>query len=79
MKKIIYRLKTERTKPYNKKYVSYGVEVLENGELTQYIPEAFTDRKSAKKFVRLCSKLDVAPIHVSDVLEDLSKDVSALV
>ena len=41
-------------------------------EVTQRstIPDIFTDYIEAQKFVDLCNRLEVSPIHIRDVIDD---------
>lgn len=75
MKNVYYRLKKECTKSCNKKYISYGVEIIENGVQTQYVSNVFAQKRYAKKLVHACNKYDVDPIHIYDVIENMSWEI----
>ena len=44
----------------------YGIEVIQRST----IPDIFTDYIEAQKFVDLCNRLEVSPIHIRDVIDD---------
>jgi len=72
MKKVVYKLKKECTTSH---CVSYGVEVFENGIQTQYVPNVSNKKRYAKKLVRTCNKNHVDPIHLRDLIEDMSWEI----
>ena len=47
---------------------AFGIEYPEED---LYIPDVFLDRERAEEFVALCNKLDLSPLHIFDVLEDI--------
>ena len=49
-------------------YTAFGIEYPEED---LYIPDVFLDRERAEEFVALCNKLDLNPLHIFDVLEDI--------
>lgn len=49
-------------------YTAFGIEYPEED---LYIPDVFFDRERAEEFVALCNKLDLTPLHIFDVLEDI--------
>lgn len=49
-------------------YTAFGIEYPEED---LYIPDVFFDRERAEEFVALCNKLDLNPLHIFDVLEDI--------
>lgn len=52
----------------NNTHTVYGVDVP-----TEHIsiPDIFCDRARAEKFVDTCNTLDLSPIHIFDVIEDV--------
>ncbi len=46
-------------------YISYSV-----GNDDFYIHDVFISKRKAEKFVRLCNRLKLSPIHLKDVIED---------
>lgn len=73
MKNVVYRLIKECTKTNGTGKKSYGVEVIKDGVRAEYIGGAFEKKRKGRKFIRLCRKHDVSPVHVADVLEDMLK------
>ena len=46
----------------------YGIETINK---TISVPDIFTDESTASHFVALCNELDLSPIHIHDVIDDL--------
>lgn len=46
----------------------FGIDI---PEMQMSIPNIFTTRTAADRFVRLCNRLDLSPIHIHDVIEDI--------
>ena len=52
----------------NHPHTVYGVDVPTEGIS---IPDIFCDRARAENFVNTCNKLDLSPLHIFDVVEDV--------
>lgn len=46
----------------------YGIEMISQNVS---ISDVFTDESAASRFVALCNDLDLSPIHLRDVIDDL--------
>ena len=65
----MYKIKEKLvTNDNNQTYTSFGIEYPEEN---LYIPDIFSDRKCAEDFIALCNRLDLSPVHIFDVLEDI--------
>ena len=71
----VYFLKKEQL--YHRdigRYIGYGIGVYRkcNGKeyFIRYIPDVFTERKSAEKMVRNCTALQLEPIHLEEIIEE---------
>ncbi len=53
------------------KHTVYGMEVHQNGRVMRAIADIFFDKKRALHFVELCNRLQLDPIHLDDVIEDI--------
>ncbi|MBR4880912.1 MAG: hypothetical protein IKU19_03200 [Clostridia bacterium] len=49
----------------------YGIEALENGEAVNRADDLFESESEAEKFAKLCTVLELSPIHLEDVSEDI--------
>ncbi len=70
MQNIIYRFRK------NSRQKTYGIEIVEEGEPVQYIPDVFKKRRHIKKLVHICNKHDVSPMHIHDVIEDMKYEMN---
>lgn len=65
---VLYKLRIDKVKDeQNRTHDVYGVDVFQR---VQSVPDIFTDDQSAERFVNLCNRLQLAPIHLNDVIED---------
>ena len=71
MENLIYQLKEENSNGQT----SYGIEILENGIKTKYIPNVFAEKELAEKLIRRCNSYRIPPIHILDVIEDAYFDL----
>ena len=46
----------------------YGLDILDHGIS---IPDIFTSRSAAEAFIKLCNQLDISPVHIMEVIEDI--------
>ena len=76
MKKVFYKLRKERILPSEKQFTTYGIEVLENGVQTEYISGVSDNKKLVRNMVRICNKNDVEPVHIHDVIEDMTWELN---
>lgn len=55
-------------------FTAYGIGVCENNpckrETLEYIPDVFLDKQKAERFVVMCNRLQLDPLHLLDVVED---------
>ena len=51
-------------------FTTYGIGVCENHQHLEYISDVFLDQQKAEQFVVLCNRLQLDPLHLSDVVED---------
>ena len=45
----------------------YGITL--DGSLS--IPDIFTSRPAAEEFIKLCNRLELSPLHIYEVIDDL--------
>ncbi len=65
---VLYKLRIDKVRDEQRRaHTVYGIDVFER---TQSVPDIFTDGQSAERFVNLCNRLQLAPIHLHDVIED---------
>ncbi|MBR5515442.1 MAG: hypothetical protein IKU52_04490 [Clostridia bacterium] len=59
----------------------FGIEIKRKGETIVRISSVFTNEKEARKFVSLCNSLELSPIHLEYVIQDVlvSKDSMIIV
>ncbi len=66
---VLYKLRIDKVQDEQKRmHAVYGVDVFQR---VQSVPDIFTDGQSAEQFVNLCNQLQLAPIHLRDVIEDV--------
>ena len=64
-----YILREDRLLDENgQEYVGFGIDYPE-GRIS--IPDIFLDRSKAENLVKTCNDLDLSPIHLHDVIEDV--------
>ncbi len=51
-------------------YISYGINLYNNGKCIKHIPNVFTDKITAETFINLCNKHKLSPIHLEDFIDD---------
>ena len=51
-------------------YIGYGIEIWKAGERIQSVPDIFLHIYDAKTLADLCNRIQLDPIHFSDVVED---------
>ncbi len=49
----------------------YGMEALENGEVVNRAEDLFDSELQALDFAKLCTVLELSPMHLEDVSEDI--------
>ena len=54
----------------NVAHTVYGIDLFEDKEIIQSLPDIFFDRQKAKELVALCNTLGLSPVHLLDVAED---------
>ena len=54
-------------------HLAYGITVLESNSLViiNSIPNIFLEQMKALKAINLCNKLNLSPVHLKDLAEDL--------
>lgn len=52
----------------NNECLVFGIDI---PALGKSIPNIFAERHAADYFVRLCNRLDLSPIHIFEVIDDL--------
>lgn len=54
-------------------HLAYGITVLETTSLViiNSIPNIFLEQKKALKAINLCNQLNLSPVHLKDLAEDL--------
>lgn len=58
------------TNPCTGQYKAYAVIVRKNLEAVAYVPDVFIKKKQAKRFVALCNRYALDPVHLFDAIED---------
>lgn len=56
--------------PCTGRYRAYAVMVRNNQKAIAYVPDVFLKRKQAKRFVLLCNRLALDPVHLFEAIED---------
>lgn len=65
---VLYKLRIDKVQDEQRRtHTVYGIDVF---ECIQSAPDIFTDGQRAKQLVSLCNRLQLAPIHLHDVIED---------
>lgn len=59
---------------YEKSDNGYSVTVTENGKITKTLHNLFSNKSDAGKFVFLCNKYELSPMHLDYFVEDFFKD-----
>ncbi len=49
----------------------YGIEAVENEASISRVEDLFDTQKDALDFAKLCTVLDLSPLHLKDVSEDI--------
>ncbi len=73
---IVYNIVKETiNQPPLGKYIAYGVSVCSQQKNSckeiVYISDVFTDINMAQKFVELCNKEQLDPVHLPELIEDM--------
>lgn len=66
-----FSIRETYTKPCAGHYKAYAIIVRNRMDTVAYVPDVFLKRKQAKRFVALCNKLALDPIHLFDAIEDV--------
>ncbi len=74
--KAVYFLRSDViTDESGKKYTVYGVDLRESCDpaaaILKSVPDIFFDLEEAQNFVNTCNALQLNPIHLMDVIEDV--------
>ena len=48
----------------------YGVNAVDDSGVVRSVPNVFTERARAERFIRLCNRKKLSVIHLDDVIED---------
>lgn len=72
----LYRIRNDVIFDENdEKITVYGIDVLEtthNEEKTiKSVPDVFCSKSKAVTFIKLCNRLNLSPIHIMDVIDDI--------
>ena len=70
---FIYKLlEKEHCHPDAGTYKSFGISIsdAESSKDLITVNDVFTNRNEAEKFVKICVKNEVSPIHIMDIIED---------
>lgn len=54
----------------------YGLEAVEENTVLERSDGIFRDKRSAVRFAQLCSELELSPLHLSDIVQDILNDHS---
>lgn len=57
-------------KENNKTHTTYGIKVYENNKVIKTIPGVFLDKTEALKFVAVCNRIQLSPVHLENFIED---------
>lgn len=68
---IKYRYIREEFSYEEGNYIGYSIEILSEGISIEYIPDVFLEETDAKKYISLFNKLELDPVHIYDVLDDI--------
>lgn len=49
----------------------YGIEAMENGIAINRVDDLFGSESEAAEFAKLCTLLELSPMHLEDVSEDI--------
>ena len=71
----MYNLLYEVVEENSNGQTSYGIEILENGIKTKYIPNVFKEKELTEKLVNKCNTHRIPPIHILDLIEDAYFDL----
>ncbi|MBO5273443.1 MAG: hypothetical protein J6I45_02385 [Clostridia bacterium] len=52
-------------------YISYGIEVREDGRTIRRVPDVTMNEKEANDFASLCTRLKLDPIQLDEAIYDL--------
>ena len=52
-------------------YTVWGVDLFENGTLLESVPDVFFEREKADYYIGLFNELELDPVHLYDVIEDI--------
>lgn len=52
-------------------YTSYDIALKRDDTIILNVSDVFVNREKAENFVFLCNKLELSPIHLYDVLDDI--------
>ena len=70
--KVTYQIRQDEVvDEENKIHTIYGVNVLVDNSLVDYIPDVFFNKLQAQEFVELCNHLKLCHVHLKDVVEDI--------
>ena len=64
-------VREELTDPERGAYTAYGVVLKQNGQILRTISDVFFNLAVAEQFISQCNELQLDPIHLDDVIEDL--------
>ena len=57
---------------------TYGIKVTSDGMLIAFTPNVSTDRQAVQRLTNLCTKEQLDPIHLNDVIEDFLLEKSTI-
>lgn len=66
--KANYSIRIDVIQDGDRKRTAYGLDIKPHGIS---IPDIFTDRKPAEQLADACNRLDVSPIHIYEIIEDI--------
>ncbi len=50
---------------------TYGLDIIRDGAKVKSYYDIFLDRKKVEELVKMCNELDVSPLHIPEILEDI--------
>ncbi len=66
--KTTYSVRTDTIFDEDRKRTAYGLNIEPNGIS---IPDIFTDKGRAEQLADTCNRLEVSPLHIYEIIEDL--------
>lgn len=70
--KYYYSIRTDTVRDEaDNVWTVYGITIAdENGAVIKTIPDVFLNKAQVEEFVNLCNKLQLAPVHIMDAIDN---------